>query len=215
MGRPVYVENDANAACIGEILAGGAKGCKNVVAVTIGTGVGAGVVINGRLLRGHNNSSGELGHVGMVYNGRQCNCGRKGCIEAYCSARALTELTLEAMEKNPGSLMWEISQKDGKTNARTAFKAMKEGDAAAAALVWQYIEYLGYAVTSYINIFQPEIMLIGGGVSNEGEGLIGTLREYAAAHSYDKNPLKRTKIMAATLGNDAGIIGAALLGNFR
>lgn len=216
LGKDVYIENDANAAAYGEAIAGAAKGKQNVVAVTIGTGIGGGVIINGKIYGGQYFAGAELGHMGIVYNGRQCTCGRKGCMEAYASATGLKNLTKETMEKYPDSKMWELT--DGtveKVSGRTAFDAMRLGDKAGKEVVDTYIEYLGYGLANFVNIFQPEILVIGGGVCNEGEALIAPLRDYIDNHTMAIGPEVNTKLMVAKLGNDAGIIGAAFLGRIK
>lgn len=208
-----FVENDANAAAYGEFLAGAAKGSKDAICVTIGTGIGGGIIIDSKIYSGSNFFGAELGHMVIEMTGKQCNCGRKGCMEQYCSATALTEQTKEAMQQNKDSLLWQ--ECDGEiesVNGRTAFDAMRKGDATAKKVVDTYIGYLGCGCTNFINIFQPDILIIGGGISKEGETLLAPIREYATRESFDRNPIKATKIVAAELGNDAGIIGAAMLG---
>ncbi len=215
--KEVYVENDANAAALGETLASGLN-LKNTVMITLGTGLGGGVVINGRLYSGFNHAGAELGHTVIQYNGRQCTCGRRGCFEAYCSATALTALTKEKITeckiKGIPTLLITNSERDGKINARTAFDAMKSGDKIAKEVIDEYISYLACGVSNLINIFQPEALLIGGGVCNEGDNLLIPLKEIVNREQYTRNSIreKQTKIMIAKLGNDAGIVGAAALG---
>ena len=210
-----YIENDANAAAYGEFVAGGAKGAKNAICVTLGTGVGGGIIIDGKIYSGFNFCGAELGHTVIMYNGIECNCGRKGCMEKYCSATALIEQTKDAMSKNPDSLMWEESKELSDVNGRTAFNAMKKGDKAAKDVVNQFINYLACGCTTFINIFQPDILLIGGGISKEGEVLLTPLRDaiYSEVYNHDAPVENKTKIYAAALGNDTGIIGAAMLVN--
>lgn len=209
--KPVYLENDANVAALGEALAGGARGFSDVVALTLGTGVGGGVIIDGKIYAGSNHAGAELGHVGMIYGGLPCSCGRSGCVEMYCSVKALIRQTREKMRACRDSVMWEMCGGDiEQAGGRLAFQAQRAGDEAADEVVRQYIDYLGYAVTNFINIFQPQMVLIGGGVSHEGKPLLGPLRTYVKEHSLFENA--GTRVEAATLGNDAGIIGAAFLG---
>ncbi|MDD2956562.1 MAG: ROK family protein [Oscillospiraceae bacterium] len=210
-GLPVCVGNDASAAVVGEALAGAAKGCRDVVAVTLGTGIGGGVLIGGKLYEGFNYAAGEIGHMGIVAGGRECTCGRRGCFETYCAAPGLIRSTREAMDADQGSALWGLYRESGKISGRTAFEAMRLGDASAARVVEEYIRYLAYGVANVINIFAPEAVVMGGGVSHEGEALLGPLRQLTAKEVYAKNPQRQTKILAATLGNDAGIIGAAFL----
>ena len=208
-----YIENDANCAAYGEFLAGNAKGANNAVCITIGTGIGGGIIIDKKIYSGSNSYGAELGHTVIEINGKQCNCGRKGCMEQYCSATALIEQTKEAMQQDTDSLMWQECDRDiTKVSGKTAFDAMRRNDETAKKVVEKYIDYLACGCTNMINIFQPDVLLIGGGISKEGEHLLNPLRKIISNDSFDKNPKKATKIVAASLGNDAGIIGAAFLG---
>lgn len=210
--KEIDITNDANAAALGEVLAGAARGASNAVAVTLGTGVGGGIIIDGRLFTGFHYGGAELGHMGIVLGGRKCTCGRRGCLEAYASATGLIRSTKEAMEAFPDSLMWELARENGgNVSGRTAFLAAGRGDAAARAVVNDYIQHLGYGLASIINILAPEILVIGGGVSNEGENLLRPLVECVRPQLYIRTPEKQTRIVLATLGNDAGLIGAAFL----
>lgn len=212
-GRKVFLENDANAAAFGEQLAGAGKGAGQFIAITLGTGVGGGVIINGHILSGMNSAGGELGHTVIVKDGEPCSCGRNGCWEAYASATALIRQTKAAMEQNKDSKMWEIAGSLDNVNGRTAFDGMRAGDADAKAVVAKYCEYVACGLTNIINIFQPDVLCIGGGISKEGETLVAPVREYVEKERYSKNVQKQTVIKPAELGNDAGIIGAAFLGN--
>ncbi len=210
-GITVSVANDANAAAYGEFKAGALQGVKHAMAITLGTGVGGGIIIDGKIYAGFNFAAGELGHTVMEVNGRPCNCGRTGCWEAYSSATGLIKTTKEFMQEDKSSKMWEIVGGDiDKVNGRTSFDAMRAGDETAKKVVDQYILYLSKGLGNMINAFQPELLCLGGGISNEGETLIAPLRELCEKESYLTEV--RTKILKAELGNDAGIIGAALLG---
>lgn len=215
LNKPVYLENDANAAALGEFVAGSGRGSNSLVAITLGTGVGGGVVMNGHLLTGFNFAGAEIGHFVMIQDGEPCPCGRKGCFEAYCSATALIRQTHRAMEQHPRSLMWQEAERLELVSGRTAFDAMRLGDEAAKAVVEQYIRHLACGLTSIINIFQPEVLCVGGGICNEGETLLAPVREIFDREDYARNCTRRTSIVRATLGNDAGIIGAALLPLYR
>lgn len=210
-GVKTYLDNDANAAAFGEFLAGAAKGAKNAVAITLGTGVGAGIIVDGKIYSGSNCAGGEIGHTVIVMDGRPCTCGRKGCFEAYSSATGLVNMTREAAERNPDSIMNTYIAEDGKVSARTAYKAMKNGDPAGKAVTEEYVKYLACGITNTINIFQPDILCIGGGVCNEGDILLVPLKKAVAEQVYSRNSAKNTEIVVCSLGNDAGIIGAALL----
>ena len=210
--KPCYVENDANAAAYGEFVAGAAKGANNAVCITLGTGVGGGIIIDKKIYSGFNFAGAEIGHTVVDPNGPMCTCGRRGCFEVFSSATGLIRMTKEAMEADPSSVMNEMSEKMGKVSARTAFNAMREGDKAGKEVVDKYIRYLALGITNTINIFQPDILCIGGGVCNEGDPLLLPLKELVAKEVYTKNSSKNSEIVIAKLGNDAGIIGAAFLG---
>lgn len=206
--KPVALENDANAAAFGEYCVNGG-GVDQFVFITLGTGVGGGIVLNGEIYRGFNGAGGELGHISFVYDGVPCTCGHNGCWEAYASVTALTRQTEEAMKRHPDSLMCKLAQERGRVNGRTSFDAAKQGDAAAQAVVDQYVRYVADGLLSVINIFQPKLLAIGGGISKEGEYLLAPIRQYVHENGYNKY-MEETKIQAATLFNDAGIIGAAM-----
>ena len=210
LNKPIFVDNDANVAALGEAVAGAAKGVKNCVCITLGTGVGGGVIINGKIYSGSNFAGAELGHTTIMVDGEPCTCGRRGCWEAYASATALIRQTERAIAANPDSLM--AKQADGRVSGRTAFDAMRAGDPVGKAVVDQYIRYIACGLVDMINIFQPEVLCIGGGICNEGETLLAPLREQIAAERYSKYSEHQTRLCVAELGNDAGIIGAAALG---
>ncbi|MGN0639706.1 MAG: ROK family protein [Oscillospiraceae bacterium] len=212
LDKPIYVENDANAAAFGEVLAGAGKGYSDVVVVTLGTGVGGGIIIGGKIYTGFNFCGAELGHTVIEFNGRQCGCGRKGCFEAYSSATALINMTKEAMEAHKDSKMWEIAGGDiEKVDGKTAFDGMRADDEAAKGVINMYIEYLGCGLTNIVNTFQPEVLLIGGGICKEGENLTKPLYDIIRRDSYCVDEKQSTKLDICKLGNDAGIIGAAFL----
>lgn len=215
--KKVLIENDANAAAKAEAVAGVAAGAKYSVMITLGTGVGGGIVINNEVYSGFNFAGAELGHIVIEKDGRQCSCGRRGCWEAYSSATGLINMTKDkildcrasgretAMEKMIGSNLDRVSGK-------TAFAAMREGDEAAREVVDEYISYLSCGLVNIINIFQPNVLSIGGGISNEGDNLLNPLLEKVWKETYTREGTPRTKIMIAKMKNDAGIVGAASLG---
>lgn len=212
LDKPIFVENDANAAAFGEVLAGAGKGYSDVVVVTLGTGVGGGIIIGGKIYTGFNFCGAELGHTVIEFNGRQCGCGRKGCFEAYSSATALINMTKEAMEAHKESAMWGLVGGDiEKVDGKTAFDGMRANDEAAKGVVNMYIEYLGCGLTNIVNTFQPEVLLIGGGICKEGENLTKPLYEIICRDMYCIDEKQSTKLDVCKLGNDAGIIGAAFL----
>ncbi len=208
--KPVYLENDANAAAYGEFIAGSAKGAHNAVCITLGTGVGGGIIIDDRIYSGFNFAGAEIGHMVIEVDGPVCTCGRRGCFEVYSSATGLIRMTKEAMDADPGSKMHEMV--GDHISGRLAFNAMRAGDVSAAKVVDKYIKYLAAGIANTINIFQPEILCIGGGVCNEGDALMVPLREAVKEQVYSKRSAQNTKIVRASLGNEAGIIGAAFLG---
>ncbi|MBR3875699.1 MAG: ROK family protein [Clostridia bacterium] len=213
----IYIANDANAAALGEALVGAARGSKSSIMVTLGTGVGGGIILDGKIFSGGLNDAGaELGHTVIMAGGRQCSCGRRGCWEAYSSASALTDITKAKMKelkiKGIPSLLFDCADREGKVSARTAFNAKYRGDAHGEAIVNEYINNLAVGITNLVNTFQPEIICIGGGVSGEKEKLIEPLSIIVASEQYTRANNKKTQIKVATLGNDAGIVGAAGLG---
>ena len=212
-GKPVYIENDANAAALGEALAGAGKGTNSCVCITLGTGVGSGVVLNGKVYGGFNFAASEIGHTVIVVDGEPCTCGRNGCWEAYASATALVRQTKAAMDAHPDSKMHAVAQEHGRVSGRTAFDAMRLGDAAAKQVVDTYIGYVACGLTNVINIFQPEVVCVGGGICNEGDTLLVPLKQKIEQDRYSKYSVHQSRLCVATLGNDAGMIGAAFLGN--
>lgn len=211
----VIVENDANAAAYGEYMAGAMKGAKSALAITLGTGIGSGIILDGKIYGGCNFAAGEMGHIVIEYNGRLCTCGRRGCWETYASATGLITTTRLFMQKasNKESPIWHLINGDlKKINGRTAFDAMRAGDPLGKEIVDTYIGHLGCGIVNCINTFQPDILCIGGGICNEGETLLKPLRAYVEKEVFSVPNEKATKLKVAQLGNDAGIIGAALLG---
>lgn len=211
--KPTYIGNDANVAGFGEYMAGAGKGYSSLVAITLGTGVGGGVIIDDKILTGFNFAGAELGHICLVRNGRQCTCGRKGCFETYASATGLINSTKEAMENDKTSKMWELCENDlTKVNGKTAFDGMRANDKTATMVVDEYIDYLSIGITDVINIFQPEVLCIGGGICKEGDTLLSPIIEQVSRENFVKDKSNQTKIVVAQLENDAGVLGAALLG---
>ena len=208
---PVFIDNDANVAALGECVFGAAKGLRNVMLVTLGTGVGSGIIIDGKIYRGEYGAGAEAGHMRIVMNGEPCTCGGRGCWEAYASVSALIRQTKAAMEKHPESMMCSFAAEMGEVNGITSFKAARVGDKAALEVVARYIEYVGTGLVSLQNIFRPQIFLIGGGISKEGEFLTDRLEKFVQDGMFDKETGDPVKIRPAALHNDAGILGAAAL----
>ena len=208
----VTIENDANAAAWGEAKVGAAKGSKSSIMITLGTGVGGGIIIGDTIYSGFNYAGAELGHIVIVCDGKPCSCGRKGCWEAYSSATALVRMTEEKIAECRATGRDSLMLKAEKVSGRTACDAMRAGDAAAKEVYDKYVKYLACGITTIINIFQPEVISLGGGVSNEGQSLIDAILPTVRKEQYGGGIVAMTDIRIAKLGNDAGIIGAAVLG---
>lgn len=212
VGLPVKVTNDANAAALGEAKFGAGKEYSDSILVTLGTGVGGGVVIGGKLFEGNESKGAELGHSVIVVNGQQCGCGRRGCFEAYSSATALIRETKEAMLRDRGSKMWDFVGGDiDKVDGKTAFETEKQGDATAKLVVNNYVLYLSEGLLNLCNIFRPEAIMLGGGVCAQGDNLLNRLKVRMQALHYGYQGTPAVDLLIASLGNDAGIIGAAAL----
>ena len=209
--RPLYLGNDADCAAVGEYFSGVGQGTKDFAVVTLGTGVGCGLILGGKLQGGA--ASSEAGHLVIVHGGEQCNCGRKGCWERYASATALIGFTKKAMAEHPESALHAVAEKNGAVDGRTSFEAAKAGDETALAVCRQYVEYLACGLNSLINILRPEMVALGGGVAAAPEELLlKPVQELVEKESFSSHGGRVTQVLRAQLGNDAGIIGAALLG---
>ena len=212
LGLPVRVSNDANCAALGEVKAGAAKDCRNCVMITLGTGVGGGVVMEGRIFEGGHAGGAEPGHTTLIAGGEPCTCGRNGCFEAYASATALIRDTKRAAQANEKSMIWRLCDGDlEKIDGKTVFDAMQTGDETAIRVVKQYLTYLGEGIVNMVNIFRPDKVLLSGGVCNQGKNLTVPLQEYVQKNSFAKEKGYVPEIAIATLGNLAGILGAAAL----
>ena len=211
-GRPTFVANDANAAAYAEAKWGCGVGEDSLIAITLGTGIGGGIILDGKIWEGFNGFAAELGHMVIDVGGRHCGCGLRGCFEAYCSATALVHETRRMMKLYPDSLMWELAKGDiTRIDGRTAFIANAEGDLAAHQVIDDFVNYLAIGIANIINIFQPSVVCLGGGISGQGEELMRPLRERLRYTSFGTKDM-RTRVEAAVYKNDAGIIGAGLLG---
>ena len=215
LGLPVRFANDANAAAWGEYLAGGYE-ADSLVMVTLGTGIGGGIILNGKLWTGANFAAGEFGHMAIRAGGRDCNCGRRGCFESYGSATALIRRARERMAEDRDTALWRLCGGNTDTlEARTVFDGAALGDGACRDLLDKYTTALAEGFANIINILQPAYLCVGGGVSRAGEPLLAALREKTAGKIYSRNAKRNTKIVLARLDNDAGILGAALLGETK
>ena len=211
-GYEVRVSNDANAAALGEVRFCAGKNCETAIMLTLGTGVGCGVVLNGKLFEGNEGKGAELGHATLILGGRKCSCGRKGCFEAYASASGLIYDTEQMIAKHPETKMKKIAIQFGKVNGRVAFKAAREyEDPWAIKVVDQYISYLGEGLLNICNIFRPNLIILSGGVANEGDYLIERVQEYIKERDYGYKNSPEVKVVQGKLGYDSGKIGAAAL----
>lgn len=212
LGMPVRMGNDANAAAWGEYMAGDYKE-DSMVMVTLGTGIGGGIILNRKLWTGYNYAAGEFGHMTLRMDGVPCTCGRRGCFEAYGSATALISQARERMRWDKDTVLWQLCGGDEtRVEAKTVFDGAALGDGASQELVDRYTDYLSEGIASLINIFQPALVCVGGGVSRAGDALLEPLRRKTAEKIYSRNARRNARIVLARLGNDAGILGAALLG---
>ncbi|MBQ7593263.1 MAG: ROK family protein [Synergistaceae bacterium] len=202
---PAKLVNDADAAALGEVVAGSAKGAKSAMIITLGTGVGSGFVIDEKIFSGC-----EFGHMVIAYGGRKCTCGRHGCFEAYCSATGLINMTKEAIAEHPNSTLAEIAKREGVVSGHTVFVAADEQDPIAINIINEYTGYLACGLANLINGLQPEVISIGGGIGKQGERLLVPLREKVIAEVYEGIKPKCAKIVSCTLGYKAGLIGAAM-----
>lgn len=211
--KEVYINNDANCAALGEFFALNDKDVKDFIAVTLGTGVGSGIILDGKIFTGYNGAAGELGHTVLISGGEACTCGRRGCWEAYASATALIRDTERAAKANPDSVLRTlIEDNGGAANGKIPWDALDSGDRVAKEVTDRYISYVAEGIVDAINSFRPQVVAIGGGISRQGDRLLNPIREYVDKYSYGCEFIAPPKIVIAKLGNDAGIVGAAFLG---
>ena len=212
LGIPVTLANDANAAAYGEYACGAGKQYNSIVLLTLGTGIGSGIVLNGKLYEGNEGAGAELGHEVIRMGGEKCACGRRGCFEAYASATALIRQTKRSMEKDKQSMLWQLCGGDTESvNGKTAFDGATAGDKTAKRVVNNYLRYLSEGLANIANTFRPEAILIGGGISAQGENLTKPLQKRLDKLMLGHGTYAPVKIKAASLGNDAGLVGAAML----
>ena len=208
---PVRLTNDANAACLGEAKFGAGKSYETIIMLTLGTGVGGGIIINGKLFEGNEGKGGELGHTVIVMDGEPCTCGRNGCLEAYASATALIRDTKRAMKANKRSLLWKVAPEINLVDGKVAFDAAKQGDKTAVQVIDNYVKYLGEGILNFCNIFRPNVVVLSGGVANAGPYLLDRLNAYVKERNYGYKFTPEVKVVSAELGYDSGKIGAAAL----
>lgn len=210
LGLPVKVANDANCACLGEWKFGNGKNFSDMILVTLGTGVGGGIIIDNKLMTGNRGAGGEIGHMLLYKGGRPCSCGRKGCFEAYVSGGALVSQTVEAMQKDRKTKLWKIMDESKMITPKLIFDMSKE-DKLAKKIVDEYIVNLAEGLVDLGNIFRPQAIIIGGGLSAQGDYLIEPVKKYVNSHLFAKDTTPQVEILQAKLGNNAGVIGAASL----
>ena len=211
LNKPVHIDNDANVAALAESVAGISAGTSSSVFITIGTGIGSGIIINGRIWSGAHHIGAELGHVIFDLDGVPCTCGNHGCLERYCSATALIRMAREAVAEQPDSLILRsVNMDPSRIEAKTVFDAARQGDTLAVSVYNRYTDYLAQAIASVVNLLDPEVIVLGGGVSKAGHFLLDPLtQKYKQYIVFNDQPLPPVKI--AVLGSEAGIIGAAML----
>ncbi|MCF0112655.1 MAG: ROK family protein [Bacilli bacterium] len=210
-GIPAYVDNDANAALLGEVVYGGGKGYHSAILLTLGTGVGGGVYLDDRIFRGNEGKGAELGHMVICEGGKSCTCGRRGCLEVYGSATGLRRLAYEAMERHPKSIMWQKAKTYEEVDGPLPFWAAGLDDEAGKETIQEYVEHLGNGILNFINIFRPEVIILAGGVTKSGDALLKPLDAFLAknGYGYGGNRCPKVEIKISKLTNDAGIYGAA------
>lgn len=211
IGLPVKITNDANAAALAEAKFGSGNKYKSFLMLTLGTGIGSGIVVDGKLYEGNLGKGAEFGHSLLVMDGRPCVCGRKGCLEAYASATALKKDAQEMMAKHQDSLMWKLYVENHGLSAKTPFQAARMGDKYAEELINNYVKYLSEGLLNYFNTFRPEAVILSGGIAEEGEYLISKIRQYCEARDYGLKMAPKVEIVKSKVGYDSGKIGAAAL----
>lgn len=207
----IKIANDASVAALAEAIYGSAKDYNNCLMFTLGTGVGGGIIIDKKLYDGGYGRGGELGHITLDINGEPCTCGRRGCVETFVSATALIKQTKKAMQEDKQSLMWQYAGTLDNVNGKTSFECAKQGDKTAIKVVENYCKYLAESIMSLLNVFRPDAFVLGGGISLQGKELTDRVTEYCEKYDYGYKSAPKTKIVCASLGNDAGIIGASAL----
>lgn len=208
---PVTVCNDGDAAAYGESIAGAGRGFDHILMLTLGTGLGGGFISEGKIFSGADRLGGEFGHTGIVFQGEPCTCGRRGCLEAYVSATGLIRMTREAMQRYPESLMWDLAPDLALVDGQTVFDAAQRKDVPAMEVLDSYTDYLAYGIANYVCLFAPDAVILGGGISAQGERLTQIVSEKTESELHGQGRLPQ--IVCAELKNDAGIIGAAFLGH--
>ncbi|MEG1535383.1 MAG: ROK family protein [Clostridia bacterium] len=211
LGVKCVIGNDANCACLGEQKFGSGKELQNIVFITLGTGIGSGIVIDGKLFCGVGGAGAEAGHMLLMFDGEQCNCGHKGCWERYASVTALIQQTELAIEQNPTSILAKIAGGKDKINGKTVFDAAELGDPVADKVIANYLKYIAEGLISLANLLHPEAFIIGGGISHEGDKIMRPVEKILNTYLEKSGFLPHISVISASLGNTAGLIGAAAL----
>ena len=215
LGLPAWIENDANAAALAEHRLGAGRGSRHMILVTVGTGIGGGLVLDGRLYRGASGGAGEVGHMQLAPQGRRCGCGRRGCLEALASGSALEANAAAIIRAEPAGLLAQIARREGgDPDARVLALAAEAGDAAAAAAIERAGRYLGAGLTNLVDVFNPQVIVIGGSLRKLGERYLGPARAVVAREAFAQHAAD-VRIVEAALGDDAPAIGAALIAQER
>jgi len=207
LGVPARLENDANAAALGEHVYGAGRGCRHLIYMTLSTGIGGGLIIDGRLYRGATGVAGELGHMTIEPDGPLCGCGNRGCLEALASGTAIAARGEELVAQGGSA---RLAQEEGELTAETVSCAADQGDIACQGIIRRAGYYLGVGLASYVNIFNPEVIIIGGGLTKAGELLLGPARAEMAARAMPE-ALKAVQLRPAELGDYAGVMGMVAL----
>jgi len=212
LNMPVWVDNDVNAMALAETRFGSAKGAQSVVCLTVGTGIGGAIIIDGKIYRGSSYSAGELGHMTINFDGPQCRCGNHGCLEAYCASHAIIERTKKLLDKeNPSILKAILDKGDGNLTIKKIFSALKKGDGTTRQVMAETARYLGVGLAGIVNLLNPETVVIGGGIIEGGGGFLEAITAELKKYAFD-SAVENLNVVKAALGNDAGFIGAGLLG---
>ncbi len=206
---PTFLENDANAAAIGEYLYGAGRGTRHMIYITVSTGIGGGLILDGKIYQGATGGGGEVGHMTLLPNGPRCGCGNRGCLEALASGTAIARAGQELVQRGaPTRIAGLTQERSGQVTAKDVVDAMYQGDPFAQDIVDQAMYYLGWGVASLVNLFNPQIVVIGGGLSNLGDRLLSPVRRGVDLHAYP-SAARQVQIRLAELGNQVGIVGAA------
>ncbi|MCK4573146.1 MAG: ROK family protein [candidate division Zixibacteria bacterium] len=213
LNTPVYVDNDANAMALAEARFGAAAGARSAICVTVGTGIGGGVIIDGRVMRGASSSAGELGHMTINFDGPKCNCGNKGCLEMYCSSQAMIDGVKAKTVKGLSPRLEEVLEGDlGNLTIKKLFAAARKGDEIAGEVIRDTAVYLGIGLSGIVNVFNPEVVVVGGGIIDGGAGFLEVVTAEIRKRAFS-SAVSDLRVVKASLGNAAGFIGAGLLGD--